>query len=45
MSVRKMSMVCLVAMAMILPLVGCAGDTGTDGGDTGADTSNTTASE
>ena len=45
MSVRKMLMVCVVAMAAILPLVGCNGkDSGGTGEGAGSDTSNTTSS-
>jgi hypothetical protein len=46
MSVRKMLMVCVVAMAAILPLVGCSVkvDSGGTGDGAGSDTSNTTSS-
>ncbi len=46
MSVRKMLMVCAVAMAVILPLFGCNGggtDSGTGSG--GGSSSNTTNAE
>ena len=50
MSIRKMIMVSIVAVAAIVPLVGCSG--GDNGGDFGgaadmggSDTSHTTASE
>ncbi len=46
MSMRKMLMVCVVAMAVILPLFGCNGqDAGGAAGDGASESSNTTATE
>ena len=46
MTVRRLLMVCVLALAAILPLVGCgdkAGTGGGTGGGTGTGSSNTTA--
>lgn len=40
MSLRKMFLVCVVALMTVLPLVGCNGN---DAGSGGGDTSNTTS--